>query len=101
MLVDALGLAAFAPAPEFGRALHAFLAEPTEHTHDALWRHCALDLDGLRAHMDERWEPFRAYNLDRARTPSVQAALGALMEQFGAPPIAPRGARRGSPCPRR
>ena len=39
--------------------------------------------------MDERWEPFRPYNLDRARTPSVQAALGALMEQFGVPPIPP------------
>ena len=39
--------------------------------------------------MGERWEPFRAYNLDRARTPSVQAALGALMEQFGMPAIPP------------
>ena len=37
--------------------------------------------------MDERWEPFQAYNVDRARTPSVQAALGSLMEQFGVPAI--------------
>ena len=37
--------------------------------------------------MGERWEPFEAYNLDRARTPAVQAALGALMEQFGMPAI--------------
>ena len=26
-------------------ALHAFLADPSEDTHDELWRHCALDLD--------------------------------------------------------
>lgn len=37
--------------------------------------------------MNERWEPFKAYNVDRARTPSVQATLGALMAQFGAPAI--------------
>ena len=37
--------------------------------------------------MGERWEPFEAYNLDRARTPSVQAALSVLMEQFGMPAI--------------
>ena len=43
--------------------------------------------------MGERWEPFRAYNLDRARTPSVQAALGALMEQFGLPRDPAGGAR--------
>jgi FAD/FMN-containing dehydrogenase len=34
--------------------------------------------------MNERWEAFRTYNVDRARTPSVQAALGALMRAFGA-----------------
>jgi hypothetical protein len=37
--------------------------------------------------MGERWEPFEAYNVDRAREPSVQAALGALMAHFGAPAI--------------
>jgi pimeloyl-ACP methyl ester carboxylesterase len=87
VLVDALGLTPFDPAPEFGRALQEFLAQPTERTHDGLWRYCALDLDGLRERMDERWEPFQAYNVDRARTPSVQAALGSLMEQFGVPAI--------------
>jgi len=87
VLVDALGLTPFEPAPEFGRALGAFLADPTERTHDGLWRYCTLDLEGLRERMDERWEPFRAYNLNRARTPSVQAGLGSLMEQFGVPAI--------------
>ena len=39
--------------------------------------------------MGERWEPFEAYNLERARAPSVQAALAALMEQLGVPAIPP------------
>jgi FAD/FMN-containing dehydrogenase/pimeloyl-ACP methyl ester carboxylesterase len=85
VLIDALGLAAFEPAPEFGQALHAFLADPTQRTHDALWEHCALDLNRLRERMDERWAPFVAYNVDRVGTPSVQAALGQLMEQFATP----------------
>ena len=87
VLVDTLGLQAFDPAPEFGAALHAFMADPNERTHDELWRHCALDLDRLREDMGDRWRAFAAYNLDRARTPSVLAALGAVMEHFGLPAI--------------
>jgi len=81
-LIDAFGLRAFAPAPEFGRALHGFLAQPSEQTHDALWQHCARDLRRLRAAMGELWQPFAAYNVDCAR--SGQQALAALMEQLGA-----------------
>jgi pimeloyl-ACP methyl ester carboxylesterase len=88
VLVDALGLAALEPAPEFGRALHGFLTQPSEETHDVLWRYCALDLAGVRTGLGERWEPFRAANVDLARTLSVQVALGALMQHFGAPAIA-------------
>ena len=87
VLVDALGLSRFEPAPDFALALNDFLAQPTEDTHDRLWRYCALDLNGLRRRMGERWERFRAYNLDRARAPSVMAALGDLMGQFGVPAI--------------
>jgi pimeloyl-ACP methyl ester carboxylesterase len=94
VLVDAFGLAPLEPAPEFGRALHGFLTQPSDDTHDELWRYCALDLAGLREAMDDRWAPFQAYNVDRARTPSVQAGLGALMEAFGAPAIAPEALAR-------
>ncbi len=87
VLVDALGLRPFDPAPGFGGALHAFTADPNERTHDDLWRHCALDLDRLRERMGDRWHAFAAYNVDRARTPSVIAALGGLMERFGLPAI--------------
>ncbi len=67
VLVDTLGLTDFDPAPDFGLALHAFLADPTEDSHDELWRHCAFDLDALRTRMGERWAPFRAANVDGAR----------------------------------
>jgi pimeloyl-ACP methyl ester carboxylesterase len=67
--------------------LHQFLVQPTARTHQDLWRHCAFDLDRLRQRMGERWEPFEAYNLERARAPSVQSALATLMERFGMPAI--------------
>ena len=107
VLVDALGLTDFAPAPQFGAALHAFLADPSERTHDDLWHHCALDFDRLRERMGERWEPFRAYNLDRAARPGAMAALGGLMDRFGmhaipaARPRAHRGADGADLGPRR
>jgi len=87
VLVDAFGLGRFRPSPSFALALIPFLARPTERTHDRLWRRCAFDLDGLRQQMGEPWEPFAAYNLDRARTPSVKAALRILMRQLGVPAI--------------
>ncbi|HEU4367440.1 MAG TPA: alpha/beta fold hydrolase [Methylomirabilota bacterium] len=97
VLVDALGLVPFEPAPGFGLALRDFLAEPSERTHDLLWRQCAADLGRLRRHMGERWEPFKAYNIDRASTESVRAALTILMEQIGAPIPPADLARIGAP----
>jgi pimeloyl-ACP methyl ester carboxylesterase len=94
VLVDTFGLREFQPAPEFGLALTHFLAQPTQTTHRNLWRHCAFDLDGLRQRMGERWAPFEAYNLERARTPSVQTAVAALMEQLGVPAIPPEDLAR-------
>ena len=87
VLIDTFGLRPFQPAPEFGLALSNFLTQPTEHTHSNLWEQCAFNLDTLRQRMGERWEPFEAYNLDRARTPSVQTAVARLMQQFGASAI--------------
>jgi FAD/FMN-containing dehydrogenase/pimeloyl-ACP methyl ester carboxylesterase len=87
VLVDALGLAAFEPAPDFGLAMNDFLAQPSEQTHDALWGKCALDLNLLRRQMGDRWEPFRSYNVDRALSPSAMSALQNLMGEFGMPAI--------------
>jgi pimeloyl-ACP methyl ester carboxylesterase/ubiquinone/menaquinone biosynthesis C-methylase UbiE len=88
VLVDTFGLCPFQPIPEFGLALTQFLAQPTEQTHRTLWRHCAFNLSALYERMGDRWRPFESYNLDRARTPSVQAAVSALMQHFGVPAIA-------------
>jgi pimeloyl-ACP methyl ester carboxylesterase len=41
VLVDTLGLAPFDSAPGLRARLHDFPAQPTERTHDILWRHCA------------------------------------------------------------
>lgn len=94
VLVDSLGLAPFQPAPEFGRALTDYLAEPSEDTHDRFWRLCAYDLDRLQARMGERWTPFAAYNLEQVRAPGMPATTQALMGEFGVPPIPPEDLER-------
>ncbi len=94
MLVDSFGLAPFAPEPAMGEALGAFMADPQVATHRHLWRFCAHDLDGLMARMGPAWAPFEAYNLDRARTPSVLAAVGASLHALGMTPVPPRDLER-------
>jgi pimeloyl-ACP methyl ester carboxylesterase len=94
VLVDALGLAPFQPAPEFGRALSELMSEPTEDTHDGLWSRCAFDLDAMRERLGKQWEWIKAYNLDRAQAQDLQATQHALMEQFGMPAIPRADVRR-------
>jgi pimeloyl-ACP methyl ester carboxylesterase len=89
VLVDTLGLEPFEPAPEFAAALDAFAARPDDETYDALWQHCVFDLDRVRERLGERWHLLKAYNLDRARTPSVQAAVHVLMGDVGSAVIPP------------
>jgi pimeloyl-ACP methyl ester carboxylesterase len=89
VLADALGLAPFQPAPQFGAALAGFLAKPSGETHDALWERCAFDLAALRAGLGERWDWLKAYNLDRAQAPGLASVQRKLMEQFGMPAIEP------------
>ena len=98
VLVDALGLCPFKPAPEFAAAFGAFLQAPTEETHDTLWRHCAFDLDAMCRQMGESWRSIKAYNLERARASNLRATQHRLMEIFGMPAIAPADlARIGVP----
>jgi len=89
VLVDALGLAEFQPAPAFGTALAEFVTNPTEDSHDLLWSRCAFNLDALRDRLADRWQSIRAYNLDRARAPGLRDTQYSLMEQFGLPAISP------------
>lgn len=89
VLVDALGLAAFQPAPEFAVALTEFMSEPTEDAHDRLWSRCAFDLHTMRDRLGERWAWFKSYNLDRAQAPGLKATREAIMVQFGFAAISP------------
>jgi pimeloyl-ACP methyl ester carboxylesterase len=94
VLVGALGLGPFRPAPGFAFALIRHVARPTERSHDRLWQQCTVDLDGVRDQMGEDWEQFAAYNLDRARSPGAKAALRTLMGEVGVPAIPPQDLSR-------
>jgi pimeloyl-ACP methyl ester carboxylesterase len=93
VLVDALGLARFRPAPGFALTLLGFQARPSERSYNRFMRQCSFDLDGLREQMGERWEPFVSYNLDLARGPSAKAA-GRLFRAVGLPRIPERDLAR-------
>jgi pimeloyl-ACP methyl ester carboxylesterase len=87
VLVDAFGLAAFAPEPQFATALHEFLAAPADRTHDQLWNQCAFDLPSLQNQLGNRWSALKAYNLDCAQGAERLAAVSNVMQQFGIPAI--------------
>jgi pimeloyl-ACP methyl ester carboxylesterase len=87
VLVDALGLEPFQPAPEFGIALMRYMEEPSEETHDVLWSRCAFDIDALRDSMGTQWDRIRTYNLDRAQTAELKPTLHGLMATFALTPI--------------
>jgi pimeloyl-ACP methyl ester carboxylesterase len=87
VLVDSFGLGKFRPTPGFALALFRYAARPTARTYDSLMQRCTADFAGVRAGMGERWEPFAAYTLDRARSPSGKAALRVLMRELAVPAI--------------
>jgi pimeloyl-ACP methyl ester carboxylesterase len=88
VLVDALGLSRFRPAPKFALTLVAFQARPTTRTYHRFMRQCSFDLDGLREQMGERWEPFVDYNLELARGPGAKV-VGRMLRELGVPRIPP------------
>ncbi|NEE03574.1 alpha/beta fold hydrolase [Phytoactinopolyspora halotolerans] len=87
VLVETMGLGWFRPAPSFALPMVRFVARPTPRSRDRLFNRCFLDMDRAGEQSGEQWEPMLAYALDRARTPSVQAALRRLMTRLGMPPI--------------
>ena len=89
VLVDALGLAPFEPAPEFGAALGEYFARPERDTFEGLMRYCMHDVDRVRSAAGAGWEPFMAYTLDRVRDPERRGILDTLMERFGFAAIPP------------
>ncbi|MFE0823595.1 alpha/beta fold hydrolase [Streptomyces sp. NPDC058847] len=87
VLVDTLGLGSYRPAPSFAFPLMGFVARPTPRTRDRLFNRCFLDMDRVGEQAGEHWQPLLEYALDRARTPSVQAALRRLIPRVAMPAI--------------
>lgn len=87
VLVDSLGLSWFRPSPTFALGLIRFLVRPAKRNYDRFLTQCMFDPDGLREGMGERWKPFIAYNLERARAPEAKAGLRTLMLKLGIPAI--------------
>lgn len=83
VLVDALGLSPFRPAPGFALAMVGFLARPTEHTRDRFLGLCILDLEAVQDQMGVHWEAIATCGLDGAQTPSKKTATRSLMKAFG------------------
>jgi pimeloyl-ACP methyl ester carboxylesterase len=89
VLMDAGSLGPFRPAPGVLLALIRFLARPSERTQAGFLRQVAVRPDHVKAMMGERWEASQAYNLDRARTPSVRAANRRMLRELGTKVIPP------------
>jgi len=80
VLVDALGLAEFRPAPALGEALQSFLQSPTSATLDGLWGQCVHDLDGVRQRLGEQWQWIKAYGLAGIQLAGTDGLMGWLHE---------------------
>lgn len=86
VLVDALGLAPFAPQPEFGQGLRGFLAQPTRDTAHPFFDQCFLDSSGVVRAMGDKWSPFLEYYLSCLHG-AAGKAMGELMEAVGYAPM--------------
>jgi pimeloyl-ACP methyl ester carboxylesterase len=89
VLVGAGSLARFRPAPGVAFALVRFIARPSERTNQAFLRQVTVDPARVRALLGDRFAASQAYNLDRARTPSVRAANRRLLRELGTRAIPP------------
>jgi len=94
VLVGAGSLARFRPAPGVALALIRFIARPGERTQARFLRQVTVDPSRVRALLGERWEASQAYNLDRARTPSVRAANRRMLRELGTKTIPPEDLAR-------
>jgi pimeloyl-ACP methyl ester carboxylesterase len=90
VLMSSGSLGRFRPAPGVVLAMIRFIARPSERTHAGFLRQVAVDPARVRALMGDRWETSQAYNLDRARTPSVRAANRRMLRELGTKPIPPQ-----------
>jgi pimeloyl-ACP methyl ester carboxylesterase len=89
VLVDSFGLAKFRPGPGFALALFRYVARPTPRTYHGLMERCTADFGAVQDALGERWQPYAAYTLDRARSSAGKAALRVLMRELAVPAIPP------------
>ncbi|WP_225741391.1 alpha/beta fold hydrolase [Halorussus halophilus] len=89
VLVDSLGLDRFWPSARFAFGLFRFLVRPTDRAYHSFLDQCLADRNELIEQLGDDWKPFLAYNLERARTPSVKAAMRTLMKEVAVPTISP------------
>lgn len=90
VLADTGGLAGRVRlAPGVLLALIRHSVRPSERSAAGFLRKVSFDTERLRQRMGARWEPFSAYSLDRARTPSVRRANRSLLRELGLPAIPP------------
>jgi len=94
VLAAAGSLDRFRPAPGVVLALIRFIARPSERTQQGFLRQVTVDPARVRALLGERWEASQAYNLDRARTPSVRAANRRMLRELGTKTIPPEDLAR-------
>lgn len=87
VLVNALGLDKFRPAPSFAFGLFRFIIRPTEKNFNRFFPQCIYDVDNLKSRMGEKWEPFIAYNLECACDMERSDAMNFLMKKLGIPKI--------------
>ena len=83
VLVDSGSLGRFRPPPGFALAMAGMIARPGERSQERLLRQVAFDPKRLHQRMGERWQRLAAYQIDRARTPSVRAANRRLLRELG------------------
>jgi len=94
VLIDTFGLTDLALPPEFDAAVARFFAVPSRSSHEALWLHCAHDLEGLQRQLGKRWQDFEEYNVQSAGHPGLGDCLPALLRLFAQRAFPPALLRR-------
>jgi len=97
VLVDALGLAPFRPAPRFALGLARMQLVPGERSYERFMRQCSYDLDLLREELGGLWDTYAAYTIELTRSPKAKA-VRRMIRTLGLPPI-PDGELAGIEVP--
>jgi len=83
-----------APTADRVLALVRHSLRPSERTAMGMLRQVSADVDRVKRRMGDRWDPFRAYSLELARTPSVRRANRQLLRELGLRQLPPEEVSR-------